>query len=468
MLRLATKELIFSTGILSIIIIVITVSLQTSFSYSLFSVAYSQQNSPDSIVQKGSQKGVVGPVLKDPNLKVEKVVDRLDRPTSIAFLGQNDFLVLEQHKGTVQRITDGKILAKPLLTVNVSNGFYQGMLGMAVAKHKNGPTYVFLYYTETKWKNGPVLGNRLYRYELSIDNTTTNNNNNNNENYRLIHPKLLLDLPVSGGAENNGGAVAIGQDNYVYVMVGNMLPTIPKEAPIQTLTENYRNNTIIDGRSGILRITQDGNPVSPGILGYRFPLNLYYAYVIKNGFGLAFDPLTGNPWDSEVGRFKNDEINIVNPGFNSGFGVIQGLQILVPAAQSSLVDFDGKGRYHDPELVWYNRVIPTGMVFMSSDKLGKQYQNDLFVGTYFADGRIYHFKLNANRTHLALPESLASQLSIPKLIDSWNSLKPDPITFGDGFGGISDIAVSPDGYLYVLSVNDGTIYRIMPAFSLTK
>ena len=79
-----------------------------------------------------------------------------------------------------------------------------------------------------------------------------------------------------------------------------------------------------------------------------------------------------------------------------------------------------------------------------------------------ADGKIYHFKLNASRTHLALPESLTSQLSIPKLIDAWDSLRPDPITFGDGFGGISDITMGPDGYLYVVSINTGTIYRIIP------
>jgi hypothetical protein len=53
--------------------------------------------------------------------------------------------------------------------------------------------------------------------------------------------------------------------------------------------------------------------------------------------------------------------------------------------------------------------------------------------------------------HLALPDSLTSQLSIPKLIDSWDSLRLDPITFGDGFGGINDVTMGPDGYLYVIS-----------------
>ncbi len=53
----------------------------------------------------------------------------------------------------------------------------------------------------------------------------------------------------------------------------------------------------MDGRAGILRTTLDGNPVlddkGHGIMGDTFPLNLYYAYGIHNGFGMDFDPITG-------------------------------------------------------------------------------------------------------------------------------------------------------------------------------
>jgi len=147
--------------------------------------------------------------------------------------------------------------------VNVPNGLYQGMLGIAVAKHTGGPTYVFLYYTQAIGKNGgPAAGNKLYRYEL------VNNN--------LINPKLLLNLPGGPDTENNGGTVTVGPDNNVYVIIGNVLPINPKEPPIQTLTENYRNSTVVDGRSGILRITQNGKPVGQGVLGNTFPLDLYY------------------------------------------------------------------------------------------------------------------------------------------------------------------------------------------------
>jgi aldose sugar dehydrogenase len=45
-----------------------------------------------------------------------------------------------------------------------------------------------------------------------------------------------------------------------------------------TQTQNFDDGIVADGRSGILRITQDGKPVGKGILGDSMPLRLYYAY----------------------------------------------------------------------------------------------------------------------------------------------------------------------------------------------
>ena len=61
-----------------------------------------------------------------------------------------------------------------------------------------------------------------------------------------------------------------------------------------------RDGEPVDGRAGILRITQDGKPVddgnSSGIIGDEYPLNLYYAYGVKNSFGIDFDPKTDKLW----------------------------------------------------------------------------------------------------------------------------------------------------------------------------
>jgi aldose sugar dehydrogenase len=115
------------------------------------------------------------PIINDPNLKVELMVQGLDLPTTMAFLGPNDILVLEKDKGTVQRIVNGKILPEPLLDVNVATSVERCMCGIAVSKSDTtGITYVFLYFTEAELTDSEdiieakaPLGNRPSSYTWS-------------------------------------------------------------------------------------------------------------------------------------------------------------------------------------------------------------------------------------------------------------------------------------------------------------
>ena len=96
----------------------------------------------------------------------------------------------------------------------------------------------------------------------------------------------------------------------------------------------------------------------------------------------------------------------------------------------------------------------TGIKFFNSDKMGTEYKNSVFVGD-FHNGKIYHFDLNDNRTALQLDGELADRVA-----DSTDELAT--ATFAEGFGGITDLEVGPDGYLYVLSIGQGAIYKIVP------
>src|SRR6476469_287965 len=388
------------------------------------------------------------PQLADSHLKVDEVAGGLDTPTTMAFLGPNDILVLEKDKGTVQRVVNGKILGEPLLDVNVANSVERVMCGKEISKN-NSNTYVYIHYTEINGKDGEdrqgkePSANRLYRYEL-VGN-------------KLVDPLLLLDLPANPGPRLNGGAIIIGPDKNLYVPIGDVDGSF-KEQETETVTQNYNDGVGPDGRSGILRITQDGQPAGPGILGDSLPLSLYYAYGIRNSFGLGFDPVTGNLWETENGPGEGDEINLVEPGFNSGWQQVHGLAKSTKGFDpKDLVEFNGKGHYRDPELVWQNTVGPTALLFMTSDKLGSQYVNDMFVGDVH-NGRIYHFDLTEDRTHLVLPPELAG-----KVVKTPNADGLDQIIFGEEFGGISDLKIGPDGYLYVVSVGLGKIFKIVPA-----
>ena len=118
-----------------------------------------------------------------------------------------------------------------------------------------------------------------------------------------------------------------------------------------------------------------------------------------------------------------------------------------------MINFGGKGIYRSPEFVWNQTVGPSALKFLNSDKIGKQYENTMFVGDVNT-GNLYNFKLNEDRTGLLLSGALQG-----KVANSPDDLKP--VIFGHGFGTITDLEVGPDGFLYVLTF-DGTIYRIVP------
>jgi glucose/arabinose dehydrogenase len=356
----------------------------------------------------------------------------------MAFLGPEDILVLEKEKGTVQRIVNGKLLPTPVLTVDVATEVERCMCGIAVSKSDSGTVYVFLYFTEADGSDSSEpIGNRLYRYEWVND--------------QLVNPILLLDLPATPGPRHNGGVVRIGPDNNVYVIIGDV-------DGHETLAQNQESGEEADGTSGILRITQDGKPVGSSILGDSYPLNLYYAYGIRNSFGFDFDPVTGNIWDTENGPGYGDEINLVEPGFNSGWLEITGMSSNTDDfdPEVDLVSFDGKGKYSDPEYEWTVTLGPTAVKFLNSDKLGAEYVNDVFVSDVVT-GRIYHFDLNEDRTELVLEGPLADKVAETR------DTGIEDIVFAEGFGGITDLEVGPDGYLYVVSLGHGSIYRILPA-----
>jgi glucose/arabinose dehydrogenase len=395
------------------------------------------------------------PFVLDRSLKVEHLLEVPFKPTNMAFINHDDILILDRDEGKVYRIRDYTMNPEPLLDVNIATIGYRGMLGIDTLTAKDNVTYVFLYYTESVEKDGDddldqaglePLGNRLYRYQL--------------KDGKLINPKLLLDLPVRPGPRHTGGEVAIGPDSNIYLTVGDMDGTFKK--PFETIAQNYLNVTALDGRSGILRVTPDGKHVDDGLLGNQFPLNLYFAYGIRNSFGLDWDPITGNLWDTENGPHYGDEINLVEPGFNSGWVKVQGIWAPnfdnlgeVSLEPKGLVDFNGKGKYSKPEFTWILPVAPTALKFFSSTVYGPEYENDLFVADANT-GSIYHFELNYNRNGLLLQRPLDDQIA-----SDMEEMKE--IIFAEGFGRTTDMQVGPDGNLYILSSSEkgANIHRIV-------
>ena len=321
----------------------------------------------------------------------------------------------------------------------------------------NNDTDVFVYYSDTE-----VPRNRIYKYQW--------------DGHALINPQLILDLPTEPGPYHQGGKLKVSPDNkFLYAVIGDL------NAPNSRL-QNFEGREQLNDTSVILKINLDNNntlsslgnsstevtlcPSSYNISADEKPSKrnyCYYAYGIRNSFGIAFNPITGQLWDTENGEDSYDEINLVEPGFNSGWAQLMGPynRNINATSQISLVNFTGS-HYADPAFSWRVPIGVTDIEFLNSTNLGSKYRNNIFVGD-INNGNLYYFEVNGNRSGLTFDQTLYS--SADKLADfvADNTNETSAITFGTNFGRITDIETGPDGLLYILSYGEGKIYRLVPS-----
>jgi aldose sugar dehydrogenase len=433
------------------------------------------------------------PILKDSDLDVELVTEGLRSPTSMAFIGnQGDMLILEKSGEVILFVSENKSKIT-LLNFTVNDQTERGLLGVAVINNNNNnnnnmsalettalparsnnqiittqenninystattttrtpsstSTFVFFYLTEaSKEDRSHVLGNRIYRFEW------------NDTDKSLSNGRLILDLPVLPGENHNGGKlIADSENKHIYAVIGDLNR--------RGMLQNFKNGSLPDDTSVILRINPDGSPAQGNPFldisrtdGSYSNLSRYYAYGIRNSFGLALDPVTGILWDTENGFFDFDEINIVRPGFNSGWTKVMGpIGRSNITSENDLVNFLGSSSYADPVFSWGTAQGVTDIEFYDSDKLGDDYTNNIFVGDA-NNGDLYYFEVDEDRSSLRFGQAGLSD----DLIAS-NERQRAEVIFGTEFpSSITDIETGPDGYLYVLTFHptQGTISRIVP------
>jgi aldose sugar dehydrogenase len=395
-----------------------------------------------------------GPALHDDTLAVELVAEGLDLPTSMQFLDDDTLLVLEKNEGSVRVVLDGRLLEEPAVQVRVATGPEQGLLGIAIWKGDNNDnnttttSSVFLYLTEKNFQG--KSRNLVYKY-LYDENEKT-----------LENKTVILDLPGEPGPFHNGGKIAIGpHDGYIYAVIGDV-------SAGGGMLDNQIHGKPPDDKSVILRVDRDtGAPVRDNpfynYTGEMEKLYRYYAYGIRNSFGMDFDPVTGKLWITENGDDAYDEINIIEPGFNSGWHKIMGpIGRTNMTVENDLIMFDG-AKYQDPVFSWYAPVGVTDIEFFNSTKLGDKYDDNLFVGNINNDN-LYFFEVNRDRTGITFQDSRLFDL-VADPVEVGEDSELSSLILGRGFGRITDIETGPDGLLYILTYEDGKIYRIIKSTS---
>jgi glucose/arabinose dehydrogenase len=454
------------------------------------------------------------PTMLDANLSVRALVTGLTQPTTIAFIGENDLLVLEKGSGKVQRVFNGAI-DSTVLDLAVNSGSERGLLGVALHPDFPDNPGVYLYWTEsttgsdtTVLAETPLLGNRVDRYNW---NGTTLTFDRNLIRLRALQPAFAAEpTPVAGRGNHNGGVLAFGPDGKIYIFIGDtgrrgQLQNLPNGPfgpgqPDDQFGGPHPDNAHLTGV--ILRLNADGttppdNPFFaagagiPGEVGLN--IQKIFSYGHRNGFGMAIDTSPrgqGNVWLQENGDDSFSELNRVTPAMNGGWVQISGpvARIAQFKATETTAPFIGLQQarwpptniadtpeqalarlfmlpgatYSDPQFSWRFEVAPGGMNFLTSRALGPQFENDLFMGAATANlagGYLFHFNLTGNRRSIGvddprLADRVADNLAKHEITES------ESLLIGRDFGITSDIETGPNGNLYVVSLSRGVIYEV--------
>jgi aldose sugar dehydrogenase len=484
------------------------------------------------------------PQMLHPQLAVRNVVGGFVTPISLAFLGPSDFLLLEKNTGQIQRVTNGVVQAT-VLDLAVNGASERGLLGIALHPDFPANPGVYLYWTcrslvppsnpfvpaqrtcaDANMLGGdsadllevPLLGNRVDRFVWTGS--------------ALVHQHRLLDLLAfqNDGADtppnqndgtqpargnHDGGVLTFGADGKLYVIVGDL----GRRGQLQNLpsgpTPTGLGDPVPDDQFGgpapddphlsgvILRLndngtTPDDNPFFGvgSAIGGEVGANIQqvFVYGIRNSFGMAVDPRSGDLWFQENGEDAYDEINRAVPGMNSGWIQIAGpvsrihefkaiettalhhedfpnlQQLRWPPENIADTPVEALARlfmlpgasYRDPEFSWKHVLAPAAIGFVDGQGLGPQFDGDLFVGFSVPEpenGPLFHFNLTGNRRKIGvddprLADRVADNVTFHELTES------ETLQIGRNFGIVTDIKTSPAGTLYIVALDRGTVYEV--------
>ena len=365
------------------------------------------------------------PQIKDSSIKIETIATGINELTTFAFVG-NDILYLEKINGDIRLIRDGQVSEKILHHFDVYKTTESGLLGITTKDN-----LVYIYVSEPLDEEGKIpKANNIYEFLWTGD--------------ELVNKKLINTLP-SRNCCHQGGYMVTSPNGEIFATIGD-LENI-RESGIPSKLQNNEDGGV-DDTSIILRVGIDENTISP--MTSDDPFSHYYAIGIRNSFGLAFDPITGNLWDTENGQVCCDEINLVTENFNSGWALVQGM---ANENSISVIPKIENFEYSNPEFTWDQVNAPTALA-IPGNNWGEKYQNSLFVSDYIF-GKIYKFELNDSRDGFVFQDPSLQDLIFH---EGYNS---DEIIFATEFGRISDMKFGPDGSLYVAShLSNGALFKI--------
>lgn len=346
-------------------------------------------------------------------IRVSVVARGLDHPWRLVFLPDRTMLVTER-PGRLRVIRNGRLDPQPVAGIpKVSHAFLAGLMDLAL--HPDFAHNGWVYFTYSK----PVAD--------GVANTVGRGRWNGQ---RLVDVEDVFVADSYG--MNRGGAACIAFDGH-----GHLFMAVGGAGTEGDMRAQDPSTDI----GKVLRLTNDGRvPPDNPFVGRKGYAPEIYSLGHRNQTGLAFNPKTGQLYESENGPQGGDEINIIRPGRNYGWPLVSygrnydGTQA---APQPWRADLEA------PWLFWVPSIAPTGITFYTGDAF-PAWKGNLFVGglieaRFPPSGQVQRIVFNEHGE--TGREPLLRQLHQR----------------------IRDVVQGPDGLLYVLTdQQDGALLKIEP------
>jgi glucose/arabinose dehydrogenase len=241
---------------------------------------------------------------------------------------------------------------------------------------------------------------------------------------------------------NMGGKMLFGPDETLYVTVGDrdrLCCTGTEDTSLRMKAQSLSSDA---GKT--LRIRDDGSiPQDNPFVDRAGARPEIFTYGHRNGYGLAFNPETGQLWQAEIGPMGGDEVNILVSGHNYGWPVVSmGRNYTGSLVSEKWYHQDGMD---DPRMFWVPSISPSSLAFYTGDKFPR-WKNSMLVGSLNG--------LALQRVSFGQPSQAERREPLLRALNVR----------------VRDVQQSPDGYIYVATelrsggtAADGTVLRLEPA-----
>ena len=283
---------------------------------------------------------------------VEVLSTALGKPWGIINLPDGRFLITEKSGFMNVVSADGKQVFKINGFPKVDDKGQGGMLDVALDPDFKTNKIIYFSFSEP-YQDGNHTA--VAKGKLSSDLTS------------IAEVKVIFRAtPTYDGDKHYGSRLVFDKDGNLFVSTGERSD---KQTRVYAQkTDNYLGK--------ILKITKDGKP-APGnpFIGKEGYKPEIYAYGIRNPQGMALDE-KGQLWDIEMGPRGGDEINLIQPGKNYGWGdVSYGIEYTGGKINNGTTQ---KAGTEQPVYYWDPVVSPSGVTFYTGNI--EEWKNNLFIG----------------------------------------------------------------------------------------